>query len=132
MPNLLPMNMTAPLLRLSLVFMTTSMEITFNCSFLVRSFLLGLLRVPPQMHPQIPWITETLVHQTWTIFSTYSFDCNSPTNDNQTFKVYMKSMLIVFRKGLCGFFLVSGFTLEEKLHGVIGCKFWTRGSTSLY
>ena len=35
----------------------------------------------------------------------------------------MKIMLIVFRKGRCGFFLVSGFTLEEKLCGVICHKF---------
>ena len=39
-PNFLAMTMMAPLLRLSLASMATSMEITFNCSVGVRSYLL--------------------------------------------------------------------------------------------
>ena len=42
--NLLVMNMMAPHLRPSSVFIATSMEITFDCMFLINSFLLGLVR----------------------------------------------------------------------------------------
>ena len=44
MLHLLAMDMTAPCLRPSSIFIATSMEITSNHMFLVRSFLLGLLR----------------------------------------------------------------------------------------
>ena len=36
----------------------------------------------------------------------------------------MKSTLVVYRKGLCGFFLVLGFALEEKLRGTKCCKYY--------
>ena len=45
-----------------------------------------------------------LVHQTWTLFSASSFDHNFQPNANQTFIVYAKSALVLYRKGLCGFF----------------------------
>ena len=44
-----------------------------------------------------------LVHQTWTLFSASSFDCNFRPNNNQTFIVYVKSTLVLYRKALCGF-----------------------------
>ena len=44
-----------------------------------------------------------LVHQTWTLFSASSFDHNFRPNNNQTFIVYVKSTLVLYRKGLCGF-----------------------------
>ena len=97
--------------RPSSVFVATSMETTADHSLLVSSFLLG---VPPLK----------LVCQTLTLFHLF-FGCNFPTNDNQTFIVYMKSMLILllFRKGLCGF---SSFKIcpRRKLHGAICCKYW--------
>ena len=36
----------------------------------------------------------------------------------------MKSTLVLYRKGLCGFFPVLGFALEEKLHGAECCKYY--------
>ena len=36
----------------------------------------------------------------------------------------MKSTLVLYRKGLCGFFPVLGFALEEKLCGAKCCKFY--------
>ena len=36
----------------------------------------------------------------------------------------MKSTLVLYRKGLCGFSPVLGFALEEKLHGAKCCKFY--------
>ena len=65
-----------------------------------------------------------LVHQTWTLSFASSFDHNFQPNDNQTFIVYAKSTLGLYRKGLCGFFLVLGFALEEKLHGKKCCKYF--------
>ena len=93
--------MMAPLLRPSLVSMATSMEITFDHSFCIRSFLLG---VPPcQRHPQIPSFTQTSMPNLDPFF-TSSFDHNFRTNDNQTFIVYAKSTLVLYRRGLCVFF----------------------------
>ena len=63
------------------------------------------------------------VHQTWTLFSASSFDCNFLPNNNQTFIVYVKSTLVLYRKALYGFFPVLVFTLEEKLCGAKCCKF---------
>ena len=37
------------------------------------------------------------------LFSTSSFNFNFRPNDNQTFIVYAKSTLVLYRKGLCGF-----------------------------
>ena len=36
----------------------------------------------------------------------------------------MKSTLVLYRKGLCGFFPVLGFALEEKLRGAKCCKYY--------
>ena len=115
--------MTACLLRPSSVSMSTSMEIAFDCSFCIRLSLLGSQGVPPcWRHPQIPWIAGTSAPNV-DPFSASSFDCNFQPNDNQTFIVYVKSTLVVYRKGLCGFSPVLGFALEEKLHGAKCCKF---------
>ena len=64
------------------------------------------------------------VRQTWTLFSASSFNHNFRPNNNQTFIVYVKSTLVLYRKGLCGFFPVLGFALEEKLCGANCCKFY--------
>ena len=42
-------------------------------------------------------------------FPASSFDHNFQPNNNQTFIVYVKSTLILYRKGLCGFFAVPKF-----------------------
>ena len=54
-------------------------------------------------------------------FSASSFNHNFQPNNNQTFIVYVKSTLVLYRKGLCGFFSVLGFALEEKLCGAKCC-----------
>ena len=36
----------------------------------------------------------------------------------------MKSTLVLYRKGLCGFFPVLGLALEEKLRGAKCCKYY--------
>ena len=77
-----------------------------------------LIRGIPRFHRSLE-----LVHQTWTLFSASSFDHNFRPNNNQTFIVYEKSTLVLYTKGLCGFFLVLGFALEEKLCGAKCCKF---------
>ena len=53
--------------------------------------------------PRFHRLLEPLVHQTWTLFSASSFDHNFRPNNNQTFIVYMKSTLVLYRKGLCQF-----------------------------
>ena len=107
------MTMMAPLLKPSSVSMSTSMEIAYNCSFGIRLLLLGHKGVPPhQRHPQIPWIAGTGTPNLDPFF-TSSFDCNFQPNDNQTFIVYTKNTLVLYRKGLYDFFLVLGFALEE-------------------
>ena len=105
------MTMMARLLKPPLVSMSTTMEITFYCSFCIRLLLFG-----SQGGASLP--------QTWTLFSASSFDHNFQPNNNQKFIVYVKSTLVLYRKGLCGFFPVSGFALEEKLHGAKCCKFY--------
>ena len=57
-----------------------------------------LVRSVPRFHGSLE-----PVHQTWTLFSASSFDCNFRPNDNQTFIVYEKCTLVLYRKGLCGF-----------------------------
>ena len=57
-------------------------------------------------------------------FSASSFDRNFRPNNNQTFIVYVKSTLVLYRKGLCRFFPVLGFALEEKLHGAKCCIYY--------
>ena len=129
-PNFLVMMMMAPLLRPSSVSMATSMEIAFDHSFCIRSFLLGsqggasLLEASPDCVDHWNWHSK-LGH-----FFTSSFNCNFLTNDNQIFIVYMKSTLVLFRKAYVDF-SVLGFTLEEKLCGDKCHKFYrTRGSTN--
>ena len=117
-PNFLVMTMMAHLLRLSLVSMSTTMEITFNHSFFVRLLLLGSQGVPPcRRHPQIPLIAGTGTPNLDPFFAS-SFNCNFRPNNNQTFIVYVKSTLVLYRKGICGYFL------EEKLRGAKCCKFY--------
>ena len=101
--------MMACLLRPSSVSMSTSMEITFDHSFCIRLLLLGSQGVPPHWrHPQIPWIAGTGTRNL-DPFSASSFDHNFQPNDNQAFIVYMKSTLVLYRKGLCVF---SGFGIR--------------------
>ena len=107
--------MMAHLLRPSSVSMSTTMEIAFNCSFCRCLLIRGIPRFHRSLEP---------VHQTWTLFSASSFDHNFRPNNNQTFIVYVKSTLVLYRKGLCGFFPVLGFALEEKLCGANCCKFY--------
>ena len=60
--------------------------------------------VPPCWRcPQIQWITGTSMPNLDPFF-TSSFDHNFPANNNQTFIVYVKTTLVLVRKGLCGFF----------------------------
>ena len=80
-PNFFVMTMMAPLLRLSLVSMATRMEIIFNQSFCVRSFLLGsqggasTLEVSPDSMDH--WNQHANLGPS---FFTSSFDCNFPSN----------------------------------------------------
>ena len=107
----LAMTMTALLLRPSLVSIATSMEITFDHSFFVRSFLLGsqggtsLLEASPDLMDC--WNQYAKLRS----FFTSSFDHNFPTNENQPFIVYTKSTLVLVRKGLCGFY---GFGIHPR------------------
>ena len=82
-----------------------------DCHFGVKRGCL-LVRGIPRFHGSLE-----PVHQIWTLFSASSFYCNFQANDNQTFIVYAKSILVLYRKGLCGIFPVLGFALEEKLCG---------------
>ena len=85
--------------------MSTSMEITFDRSFCVRLLLLGSQggasssEASPDSMDRWNWYTKL-----GPIFSTSSFNCNFQPNDNQTFIVYAKSTLVLYRKGLYGFF----------------------------
>ena len=117
--------MTAHLLRLSSVSMSTTMEITFD-----RSFFIGLLLLGSQGGASSSEASPDSIDH-WNryaklgpFFSASSFNRNSRPNNNQTFIVYMKSTLVVYRKGLCGFFPVLGFALEEKLRGAKCCKYY--------
>ena len=58
-----------------------------------------LVRGVPKLH-----VALKPVRQTMTFFSTSSFDCNFGRSNNQTFNVYTKSTLSIYRKGLCTFF----------------------------
>ena len=115
MSNLLAMVVIEPHFRLLSMFIATNMEIICNCALFISSFFLGLGGVPPhQRHPQIPLFAQTSMPN-YDPFPTSSFDCNLGRNDNQTFIVHMESTLVLYRKGLCGFFSVLRFALEEKL-----------------
>ena len=60
--------------------------------------------VPPhQRHHQTPCSAQTAMTN-YDLFSTSSFNCNFPRNDNQTFNVCTESTLSIYRKGLCTFF----------------------------
>ena len=60
--------------------------------------------VPPhQSHHQTPCSAQTAMTN-YDLFSTSSFNCNFPRNDNQTFNVCTESTLSIYRKGLCTFF----------------------------
>ena len=83
-----------------------------NCFGVTRGC--PLVRGIPRFHGSLE-----LVHQTWTHFFCLFFDCNFQPNDNQTFIVYVKSTLVLYRKGLCGFSPVLGFALEEKFYGLL-------------
>ena len=117
--------MTAHLLRPSSVSMSTSMEISLDHSFYIRLLLLGsqggisLSEASPDSMDC--WNRYTKLGP---FFSASSFDHNFQPKDNQTFIVYAKSTLVLYRKGLCGLFLVLGFALEEKLCGAKCCKFY--------
>ena len=116
--------MTAHLLRPSSVSMSTTMEIAFDrffCLIVAFGVTMGCLLVGrvPRFHRSLE-----LVHQTRTLFSASSFDHNFRPKNNQTFIVYVKSTLVLYRKGLCGFFPVLGFALEEKLCGAKCCKYY--------
>ena len=108
--------MTAHRLRPSSVSMSTTMKIAFDRSFFVGLLLLGsqggasLSEASPDSMDR--WNQYTKLGP---FFSASSFDCNFRPNNNQTFIVYVKSTLVLYRKGLCGFFPVLGFPLEEKL-----------------
>ena len=121
----LAMTMTAHCLRPSLVSMSTTMEIAFD-----RSFFVGLLLLGSQGGASLSEASPDSIDR-WNqyaklgpFFSASSFDHNFRPNNNQTFIVYVKSTLVLYRKGLCGFFLVLGFALEEKLCGAKCCKFY--------
>ena len=117
--------MTARLLRPPSVSMSTTMEIAFDRSFFVGLLLLGsqggasLLEVSPDSIDR--WNRYAKLGP---FFSASSFDRNFRPNNNQTFIVYVKSTLVLHRKGLCGLSLVLGFTLEEKLRGAKCCKYY--------
>ena len=95
--------MTECLLRLSSVSMSTTMEIAFDCAFCVRLLLLGseggasLLEASPDSIDH--WHQYTKLGP----FFASSFNHNFQPNNNQTFIVYVKSTLVLYRKGLCGF-----------------------------
>ena len=117
--------MTARLLRPSSVSMSTTMEIAFDRSFFVGLLLLGSQGgasssdASPDSIDCWNWYAKL-----GPFFSASSFDRNFRPNNNQTFIVYVKSTLVVYRKGLCGFFPVLGFVLEEKLRGAKCCKYY--------
>ena len=105
--NFLAMTMMACLLRLSLVSMSTSMEITFDCSFCIRLLLLGSQGGASSSEASPDSMDR------WNRF--FHLDCNfQPNDDNQTFIVDAKSTPVLYRKGLCGFFLVFGTSYVGK------------------
>ena len=113
--------MMACLLRLSSVSMSTSMEIAFDHSFCIRLLLLGSqggvssLEVFPDSMDCWNWYTKL-----GPFSPASSFDHNFQPNDNHTFIAYVKSTLVLYRKGLCGFF--QFWDSEEKLQGKKCCE----------
>ena len=81
------------------------MKIAFD-----RSFFVGLLLLVSQGGASLSEASPDSMDR-WNrytklgpFFSASSFDHNFQPNDNQTFIVYEKSTLVLYRKGLCGFF----------------------------
>ena len=114
--NFLVMTMMAHLLRPSLVAMSTSMAIAFNHSFCIRLLLLGSQGGASSSEAS----PDSMDHWNWytklgPFFSTSSFDHNFRPNDNQTFIVYVKSTLVLYRKGLCGFSFSFGIHPGRKV-----------------
>ena len=101
MLNLLAMEMTEPHLRLTSVFIATSMEIASNHALLERSFLVGvtmgclIIRGILRFHCQLKLACQTL-----TMFFHFFFWPYIGTNDIQTFIVYAKCALVLHRNGL--------------------------------
>ena len=63
----------------------------------------------PKLHHQLKQVLQTL-----TLSPPSFYGCHVQTNDNQTFIIYVKSSLSMYREGLCGFFSVLKFALEKK------------------
>ena len=102
--NLLVMKVIKPCHRVSSVSIPWSMEIICNHACFDISPFLGLGGGPPhRRHPQIPPFAQTSTPN-YDPFFTSSFDHNFGRDDNQTFNVYAESTLVLYRKGLCGFF----------------------------
>ena len=78
-----------------------------------------LIRGIPKFHCSLKPVCQSM-----TFFQTSSFDCNFPGNDNQTFNVYTESTLSIYRKGLCSFFLVLKFAMEDFLCRIKCCEYF--------
>ena len=85
-------------------FKSTSKAIAFDCCFCIRLLLLGSQGGPSSLEAS-PDSMDCWNHYTklGPFFLPY-FNHNFQPNDNQTFLVYTKSTLVLYRKGLCGFF----------------------------
>ena len=113
MLNLLAMAVTEPRFKWPLLSIPWSIETICIHTVFDRSLFFGGGGVPPcWRHLQIPSITQTGMPNYDPFFAS-SFDCNFQRNDNQTFNVYTESTLSLYRKGLCSFFLVLKFALED-------------------
>ena len=98
-------------LKWSSVAIISSVEITSKHCLFVKSILSGLpWDAPCQRHPLIPSSAQTSTPN-FDLFFSPLYGCNFQTNDNQTFNVYPKSTLSMYRKGLCGFF---GFGIHPR------------------
>ena len=122
--NFLVMTMRAHLLSPSSVSMSTNMEIAFDCSFCIRLLLLGSQGSASSSEASPDSMDHWNQCTKLGPFLVSSFNHNFQPNNNQTFIVYPKSTLVLYRKGLCGFFQVLGFILEVKLCGKKCCKYY--------
>ena len=105
----------------------TSFEAIFGCHvnkhgnrlqplFFIRLLLLGSQGGASSSEAS----PDSMDHWNWytklgPFFSTSSFDHNFRPNDNQTFIVYVKSTLVLYRKGLCGFSFSFGIHPGRKV-----------------
>ena len=127
--------MMAHLLRPSSVSMSTTVEIAFDHSFLFDCCFWGHKSQGGASSSEASpdsidrWNQYTKLGP---FFSASSFDRNFRPNNIQTFIVYVKSTLVLYRKGLCGFFPVLRFALEEKLRGAKCCKFYGPEGVYIY